>query len=347
MTDHWRKALLSEDARVKDVIACLNESGLQIALIVDAQGKLTGTVTDGDVRRGILRGIGMNDFVAEILNGAPMVLPADMDRQAALQVMQSNGLHQIPIVDDGRRVIGLHLWSPVDLPPMRLNTMVVMAGGRGSRLHPHTENCPKPMLPVGDKPMMEHIVTRARSEGFERFVFAVHYLGHMIEEHFGDGANFAVQIQYLREERPLGTGGALALLTPRPAEPFVVTNGDVLSEVRYGEILDFHIRHKAVATMAVRPYEWQNPFGVVKTNGVDITGFEEKPIIRSRINAGIYALDPSALDALTPDEFCDMPSLFERLKASGHRTIVYPMHEPWLDVGRQADLDLAQQVHGR
>jgi NDP-sugar pyrophosphorylase family protein len=261
--------------------------------------------------------------------------------------MQSNGLHQIPIVDDGRRVIGLHLWSPADLPPMRLNTMVVMAGGRGSRLHPHTENCPKPMLPVGDKPMMEHIVTRARSEGFERYVFAVHYLGHMIEEYFGDGSNFGVQIDYLREERPLGTGGALALLTPRPAQPFVVTNGDVLSEVRYGEILDFHIRHQAVATMAVRPYEWQNPFGVVKTNGVDITGFEEKPIIRSRINAGIYVLDPSALDALTPDEFCDMPSLFERLKASGHRTIVYPMHEPWLDVGRQADLDLAQQVHGR
>ena len=341
----WREALLREEASVQDAIRSLNGSGLQIVLVVDGEGALVGTITDGDVRRGILRGVGMDDAVATILHRDPMVLPPAMDRQAALQVMRSNGLHQLPVVDDRRCVVGLHLWSMLDAPLVRPNTMVVMAGGRGTRLYPHTENCPKPMLPVGGKPMIEHIVERARGEGFERFVFAIHYLGHMIEEHFGDGSRFGVEIDYLREKRPLGTGGALGLMVRRPDDPFVITNGDVLSDVRYGEILDFHTRHGATATMAVRSHEWQHPFGVVHTNGVDITGFEEKPTVRSRINAGIYVLDPKALDVIALDEHCDMPTLFERLQASANRTIVYPMHEPWLDVGRPADLELARAAH--
>jgi dTDP-glucose pyrophosphorylase len=343
--ESWRKALLREDASIQDAIRSLNESGVQIALVIDAEGMLIGTITDGDVRRGILRGVGMTDAVATILHRDPMVLPPTMDRQAALQVMRSNGLHQLPVVDDARRVVGLHLWNMLDTPSTRPNAMVVMAGGRGTRLYPHTENCPKPMLPVGGRPMIEHIVERARGEGFQRFVFAIHYLGHMIEDHFGDGSRFGIKINYLREERPLGTGGALGLMLGRPDVPFVVTNGDVLSDVRYGEILDFHVRHGAAATMAVRAHEWQHPFGVVHTNGVDITGFEEKPTVRSRINAGIYVLDPIALDVLAPGEHCDMPTLFERLQASAHRTIVYPMHELWLDVGRPADLELARAAH--
>ncbi len=343
--DPWRDTLLSADASVRDAIRSLNESGLQIVLVVDANGALVGTITDGDVRRGILRGVGMDDPVSEILHRDPMVLPPNMDRQTALQVMRSNGLHQLPVIDDRRHVIGLHLWNMLDVPSTRPNTVVVMAGGRGTRLYPHTENCPKPMLPVGGKPMLEHIVERARAEGFQRFVFAIHYLGHMVEDHFGKGSNLDVSIDYLREEQPLGTGGALGLMTRRPEEPFIVTNGDVLSDVRYGEILDFHVRHGAAATMAVRPHEWQNPFGVVHTDGVDITGFEEKPTVRSRINAGIYVLDPTALELVTSGEHCDMPTLFERLQASARRTIVYPMHELWLDVGRPADLELARAAH--
>lgn len=341
----WREALLREASRVQDAIRSLNESGLQIVLVVDDEDALIGTITDGDVRRGILRGIGMNDAVTAILHREPMVLPPTMDRQTALQVMRLNGLHQLPVIDERRRVVGLHLWNMLDTPAARPNTMVVMAGGRGKRLYPHTKNCPKPMLPVGGKPMIEHIVERARGEGIGHFVFAIHYLGHIIEDHFGDGSRFDIDIDYLREERPLGTGGALGLMMRRPDSPFLVTNGDVLSDVRYGEILDFHIRHGAAATMAVRSHEWQHPFGVVHTDGVDITGFEEKPTVRSRINAGIYVLDPVALDQLVPDEHCDMPVLFERLQASAQRTIVYPMHEPWLDVGRPADLELARAAH--
>jgi len=219
-----------------------------------------------------------------------------------------------------------------------LHAMVIMAGGRGTRLWPHTEHCPKPMLPVAGTPMLERIIERAKAEGFRHFVIAIHYLGHMIEKYFADGDRWQVQIEYLREESPLGTAGALTLLSPPPDRPFVVSNGDVLTDIRYGELLDFHVRHQAAATMAVRLHEWQHPFGVVRTKGVEIVGFEEKPVSQTHVNGGVYALDPLALRALHRSEACDMPMLFERLQAQGLRTVAYPMHEPWLDVGRLDDL---------
>lgn len=342
-SEPWRDALLAQNSNVQDAIRCLDESGLQIAVVVDADGKMIGTITDGDIRRGLLRGLQLKDSVESIVHGDPLVAPPTLPRDIVLQLMQANKIHQLPIVDEHRRVVGLHVWDKLQAAPGALpNTMVVMAGGRGTRLRPHTENCPKPMLPVGGKPMLEHIILRASGEGIRHFVLAVHYLGHMIEEHFGDGGRWNVRIDYLREDSPLGTGGALSLLSPRPAHPFLVTNGDVLTDVRYGELLDFHSRQGAVATMAVRSHEWQHPFGVVKTRGMDIVGFEEKPVYRSHVNAGIYVIEPHALDALEPHQHCDMPTLFERLQGSSHRTIVYPMHEPWLDVGRPADLEQAR-----
>ncbi len=189
--------------------------------------------------------------------------------------------------------------------------------------------------------MLEHIIERAKLEGFSHFVLAINYLGHMIEEYFGGGERMGVRIDYLREQEPLGTAGALSMLNPRPDLPIVVTNADVITDIRYGELLDFHVHHEAVATMAVRIHEWQHPFGVVQTRGVDIVGFEEKPIARNHINAGVYALSPEALNALNGEAHCDMPSLFERLQSQGSRTVAYPMHEPWLDVGRPDDLNRA------
>ena len=342
VSDQWRKTLVPADCTVKQVVHSLEQSGLQIALVVSAEETLIGTITDGDIRRGLLRNLDMTSSSKSIVYTTPVVVPPDFDREMVRELMRANRLHQLPIVDENRRVLGLHVWDDLVAPALRPNLMVIMAGGRGKRLQPYTENCPKPMLPVRGKAMLEHIIERARGEGFTHFVVAIHYLGHMIEDYFGDGSRFQVQIEYLRENSPLGTAGAISLLSPHPACSFLVTNGDVMTDIRYGEMLDFHVRHAATATMAVRPYEWQHPFGVVCTQGIDIVGFEEKPISRSHINAGVYVLEPEAISGLVPGEHCDMPNLFTRLKERAARTIVYPVHEPWLDVGRVEDLRLAQ-----
>lgn len=340
----WRKALLGIDSSLQQAIQSLDRSGLQIVLITSAENTLLGTLTDGDIRRGLLRGLDMKSPVESIVYRTPLVVPPQMSRDVVLQLMQANKIHQLPVVDERRRVVGLHLWDELITPGERANTMVIMAGGRGTRLRPLTENCPKPLLPVNGKPMLEHIIERARLEGFRHFVLAVHYLSNMIEDYFGDGSRWQVRIDYLHEPTPMGTAGAIGLLHPRPEAALLVSNGDVLTDIRYGELLDFHMRNGAAATMAVRLHEWQHPFGVVRTKGVDIVGFEEKPVTRSHINAGIYVLDPTALNALNEGEPCDMPTLFARLQDRSARTIVYPMHEPWLDVGRPGDYDAANSA---
>lgn len=343
-TESWRKALLPLGSTIQQAIQNLDDSGAQIVLVVSEHDILYGTLTDGDIRRALLKGLALESKVDEIAYRHPLVAPLEMGRDMVLQLMQANRVHQLPVVDGERRVVGLHLWDEILTPSSRVNPMVIMAGGRGTRLRPHTENCPKPMLEVGGKPMLEHIIERAKSNGFVNFVLAIHYLGNMIEDHFDDGRRWGVKIEYLREENPLGTAGALSLMRKRPEMPFIVTNGDVMTDVHYGEILEFHARHQAVATMAVRQHELQNPFGVVKTRGVDIAGFEEKPIYRSHINAGIYVLSPETLGVLELGEYCDMPTLFTRVRDNKGRTIVYPMHEPWLDVGRPDDLENAHHT---
>lgn len=341
----WR-AVMPPDATIQQAIQNLDETSLQIVLVVDGEGVLVGTVTDGDIRRGLLRGLSLETRIESIAFRNSLVVPPELGRETVLQLMQANKIRQLPVTDTYRHLLGLHLMDELVFPQERPNVMVIMAGGKGVRLRPYTENCPKPLLPVGGKPMLEHIIERAKADGIFRFVLATHYLGHMIEEYFGDGSKWQVKIEYLREDAPLGTAGALSLLHPTPTHPLLVTNGDVLTDIRYGEILEYHNRQAgASATMAVRLHEWQHPFGVVNIRGVDIVGFDEKPLVRTHINAGIYVLAPEALNYLSEGEMCDMPTLFERLQQGSRRTIVYPMYEPWLDVGRPDDLNHARGQH--
>ena len=340
----WRKAILPATATLQDVISNMNMSSLRIVLVANEQGLLEGTVSDGDIRRGLLKGLTLNSPIETVIHRGALVVPSSMARDVVLQLMVENHVLQIPVVDEKQRVIGLHVWDEITALPPRSNRMVIMAGGKGTRLRPFTENFPKPLVAVAGKPMLEHIIERAKHEGFTDFVFAIHYLGHLVDEYFGDGSRFGVRIEYLRENSPLGTAGALSLLNPRPNEPFVVTNGDVVTDIRYGELLDFHIRHDASATMAVRTHEWQHPYGVVQTRGIDISGFEEKPIARSYINAGVYVLSAPVLEELEPNMPCDMPTLFEQLQSRSLRTVAYPMHESWLDVGCPDDLEKAHHA---
>jgi len=295
----WRQVILPLDASIQDAIRNLNESSLKIVIVLNEHGQLEGTVSDGDIRRALLKGCDLGDVLERVVHRDALVVPPSMGREMVLQLMRVNKIQQIPVVDETRQVVGLHLWEDLSTSPERSNLMVIMAGGKGTRLRPFTENCPKPLVQVAGRPIMEHIIERAKLEGFSHFVIAIQYLGHMIEEHFGNGEQLGVRIDYLREKTSLGTAGALSLMTPRPDAPFVVTNGDVLTDIRYGELLEFHVRNDAIATMAVRMHEWQHPFGVVQTHGgVEIVGFEEKPVTRTHINAGVYALEPESLEVL-------------------------------------------------
>lgn len=336
--DFWKKTLLPVDSTIQQAINCLETSGMQIVLAITEDNRLAGTLTDGDIRRAFLKGLMLDSSIKSVTHPTPLVVPPEIGRENVLQLMKANKIHQLPIVDGEGKIVGLHVWDSVATPTLLDNRVVIMAGGKGTRLRPHTENCPKPMLEVGGKPMLEHIIERARSDGFQNFIVSLHYLGSMVEDYFEDGRKLGVNIEYLREESPLGTAGCLSILPKFPSEPLIVTNGDVLTDIHYKDILDFHVRHNATATMAVRQHEIQNQFGVVKTKGIEIDGFEEKPIYRSHINAGIYVLSPETLRHLRANQHCDMPTLFDRIKENLGRTIVYPMHEPWLDVGQPNDL---------
>jgi len=342
----WSSAILPVDSNIEQVIRVLNEVALKIALVTDSEGVLVGTISDGDIRRGLLKGLNLTSPIESIIHHGAIVVSSELSRELVSQMMAANRIQQIPIVDENMHVIGLHLWDEINGPSERSNTIVIMAGGKGSRLHPETENCPKPLLPIAGKPILEHIINRAKAEGFSHFILAIYHLGHMIEDYFGNGEKFGVKIEYLRETSPLGTAGALSLLDPRPNSAFIVTNGDVITDIRYGELLDFHLQNGASATMAVRMHEWQNPFGVVQTQGIEITSYEEKPISRSHINAGVYVIEPSSLRLLKKSERYDMPTLFELIQGKSERIVAFPIHETWLDVGSPEDLKLARFANG-
>lgn len=337
----WTRVILPISSTIEQVIYVLNTVALKIVLITDVTGVLVGTISDGDIRRGLLKGLNLASSLESIIHYDALVVPPEMSRDLVVRLMIANKIQQIPIVNEKMHLVGLHLWDEISVPSARSNIMVIMAGGKGTRLHPQTESCPKPLLPVAGKPILEHIIDRAKVEGFSHFVLAIYHLGHMIEEYFGNGDRFGVKIDYLREKSPLGTAGALSLLDPLPSSGFIVTNGDVITDIRYGELLDFHERHNAMATMAVRLHEWQNSFGVVQTDGIDITGYEEKPVSRSYINAGVYVINPSALRFMASSVPYDMPIFFESIQENEGRVIAYPIHEQWLDVGRPEDLSKA------
>src|SRR5208283_268252 len=352
MSVDWRDVAVKPATTVAETIERIDRLGLQVGLVVDTEHHLLGMVTDGDLRRAILRGCRLDAEIRKVMNAAPHTLPAGTNRAEVLAFMRRHKVHQVPLVDSDARLVGLELLSQllgaVELP----NRVLIMAGGRGSRLQPLTEECPKPLLPVGGKPILEHILEAFIEEGFRNFYFSVNYKAEMITEHFGTGEGWGVRIDYLRESSPLGTAGSLTLLPERPRHPLVVMNGDLLTKMSVTSMLDFHKRHGGLATMAVREYDLQIPYGVVtvengevlsfdETEGGRIVRIDEKPVQRFFVNAGIYVLSPESFDHLPTETPFDMPMLFDRLRAAGP-TMAFPLREYWVDVGRHDQLEMAE-----
>lgn len=337
----WKKVILTPEISIREAISTIDAGALQIALVVDADNKLLGTVTDGDVRRGILREIPLDASVCEIMNPGPAVVNVHQSREEILALMKKKSLRQIPLVDGSGRLVGLEVIEAILQPPDFPNQVVIMAGGLGTRLRPMTNNCPKPMLKVGGRPILETVLQNLKEQGFRRFYLSVNYMADLIKDHFGDGSCLGVEIEYLHEDKKLGTAGALSLLPVLPTEPIMVMNADLLTKVNFQQLFDFHRQHQSAATMCVREYDFQVPYGVVKVDQHRLLGIEEKPVHNFFVNAGIYILGPEVFKLIIPDCYCDMPTVFETLIEKKYATTVFPIREYWLDIGKLDDFERA------
>ena len=342
----WKDVLVKPNTDMRRALEIIDRVGSQMALVVDDDGRLLGTLSDGDARRALLKGVVLTDVVSHAMHRDPTVARQGEERLSILAMMRRLGLHQMPIVDPHGVVVGLEVLDDFLATPLRDNWVVIMAGGLGTRLQELTRDTPKPMLKVGSRPLLETIVRSFIDQGFQRFQFAVNYKAEQIEDHFGHGSALGVEIRYLRERERLGTAGALSLLTETPLLPLVVTNADLLTREDYGNMLDCHSEANADATMAVRDFEMQVPFGVVRERDGLIEGLEEKPIHRFLVNAGIYVLSPKALQMVPKDTFFDMPSLFDAMATAGMKTRAHHIDGYWLDIGRMSDFERANSEIG-
>ncbi|CAN5522777.1 nucleotidyltransferase family protein [soil metagenome] len=329
-------------ASVHDTIGTISANRRQVALVVDAQDRLLGIVTDGDIRRGILRGVPLDAPVREIMNTTPKTANGADSSKAIAQRMNEFAIRHIPLLDDEGRVTALATTEDFLHPADATTPVVLMAGGKGQRLYPLTKDVPKPMLPIGDVPLLEIILRSLADQGFVNIYISVNYLAEVIIDHVGDGSSLGLSVTYIHEDKPLGTAGALGALRGQLHEPFIVMNSDLLTRVDLREMLSFHGKQDAHATIGVREHLFEIPYGVVNLEGSLVQSMAEKPLHRSLVNAGIYALDPSALDRLTEGEYADMPNLLGLLMDEGHNVAAFPIHESWLDVGRPEDLTQAR-----
>lgn len=342
----FRQALLRPDQSIRDALICLDKSGLQIALIVDEAGRLLGTVTDGDIRRFIIGGRNLDENVSLAMQRSPHTLPQGASRELAVRMMTRYGIAQVPILDTAGRLVSVEVIDTLKDEGMTSTWVVLMAGGLGTRLRPLTETTPKPLLPISGRPLMETVITQLAGQGFQNFYISVNYKAEMFENHFGDGSALGVNIRYVHEPSKMGTAGALSLLPDRPDGPFLVMNGDILTKADMRALLQFHQNEGGMATLAVREYSLQVPYGVVESNGHTVSRLVEKPTHRHFVNAGIYVLSPEVLDLLVPGEHKDMTDLLGDLLVSekyANSVQSYPLHEYWLDIGRMSDLEQARQ----
>ncbi len=323
-------------------MACIDRNSAGIVLVVDKKSLLIGTLTDGDIRRALLNGASLDSPSVPHLQRDFAVVGPESGRAEVLDLMQARQLTQVPIVDRAGRILGLHLLREIIGTVERPNWAVVMAGGRGSRLHPLTEHLPKSMIKVAGRPILERLLLHLLGFGIKKVFFAIHYMGCMIEQHFGDGTRFGCDIQYLREAEPLGTGGALALLRERPQNPLVILNGDLVTQVNLESMLDFHTNGKFRATLGVRRYSHQVPFGCLQLDGDRVQRFEEKPVLEQVINAGVYVLSPEVVESV-PKRFLPITDLFEQCLARGEAIGAFEIQEEWMDIGQREQLKKAQQ----
>ncbi|WP_418186789.1 nucleotidyltransferase family protein [Aliarcobacter lanthieri] len=336
---------LRENSTIKEALEIIDKGSMQIALVVDENDKLLGTLTDGDIRRGLLKDYGLDNSIEDIIFKTPTIARISDTKEDILKLALSKKLHQIPIIDENNRVVGIQEIDELIKPKNKTNKVILMVGGLGTRLRPLTETTPKPMLKVGNKPILQTIVEKFTEYGYTNIIMCVNYKSHIIQDYFGDGRKFGVNIEYVFEEQRMGTAGALSLLKEKPTEPFFVMNGDLLTNINFEHLHNYHVATNSIGTMCVREYDFQVPYGVVNIKDSKIVSIEEKPIHKFFVSAGIYMLSEKILDYIPQGEFYDMPTLFEKLINLNKNTVSFPLREYWLDIGRIEEYERANKEY--
>ena len=345
---NWTEILLKSEDSIQTTIEVLHSGGNRVALVVDNNRKLLGIVTDGDIRRALIKHIDMDCAVNDIMNVNPITALESEGSSAIMLNMQSNNILHTPIVDEHNILVGLETLHHLLVGKKYNNPVFLMAGGFGKRLHPLTVDTPKPLLPVGNRPILETILMQFIEAGFHNFYISIYYKADMIRKHFGDGSNWGVTIKYVHEDRPLGTAGSLGML-PQDIEklPVLMMNGDLLTKVDFIQLLNYHNELKSIATMCVRKYDFEVPYGVVTIENVNIQSIVEKPLQKFFVNAGIYILEPELISSVDGLSYIDMPNLLERQIKQGEKINAFPIHEYWLDIGRIEEYEQARKYYSR
>jgi len=345
MKDFLQKCIVNRSSNLRDTMAILN-NGLQIALVLDDFGRLLGTVTDGDIRRALLSGRSLDDNISLVMNANPICVKATEPEKNFQRMMRNNHIRHIPVLDNQGVVVDLEVINEEVKKQKHENMVCIMAGGFGKRLKNLTREVPKPLLKVGGKPILQIIIENFLEQGFSKFVISLGYKGNLIKEYFKDGSEFECEISYTFEDKPLGTAGALSLIHEKQSLPFLIMNGDILTEISFSSLIDFHVRNSSYATMCVREKDYICPYGVVDIKDDRIISIVEKPKNIFRINAGIYVLEPMCIQYIPKSTYFDMPSLFNLLINDNKKTVAFPLHEYWVDIGRPEDFENVGKEYG-
>jgi len=339
---NWKSSILTANHLIKDVIKNLNQTNLQIALVAK-KNKLIGTVTDGDIRRGLLKGYSLKEKVSRIMKKKSITVSKNTNYREVRELMKSKSILQIPIISNDKKILGLHFWNKKTSVKRKNNLVVIMAGGFGKRMRYKTSFTPKPMIILHGKPILEHIINNLKNNGFTNLIITTHYLEHKIIKYFGNGKNFDVNIEYIKEKKPLGTAGSLSKIYSNKSTPIIVANGDVISNINYSEFLNYHNKNNAEASMAVREIRSKHSFGVVASQGLKIMNIEEKPITKTHINAGIYILNKKLIKLIKKNSFLSMTDLFNKIISKNYKAILFPLYENWQDFAKPKDLKVSKR----
>ena len=333
------------NATIKEAVETLEKSELKIVLVLDQYNVLKGTIYDGDIRRALLKGLTLSCSIDKVMTTNYIKVSRQVSFKDVKETMQKNSIFHVPVLDAENKILGLHVMDNYGYEEELKsypNSVLLMAGGRGERLMPLTENCPKPLIRINGKPLLEIILEQCIKSGLRSFYISVHYLSDQIINYFGNGEKWDISISYIHEEKPMGTAGALSLLPKTINNPILIMNGDILTKINIPQFLDFHENNFADITIAGSEHYYTSPYGVVEVEGINFKSIIEKPTFKNFINAGIYIINPSIIRDLNDKEYLDMPDLLNKRLGENYKKVVYPIHEYWLDIGRIESLNKAK-----